>query len=121
MRLRTFQCNGFAQIVSGFIAFGVFHAPPTAHPSQWQWDYIVITLLTLCTFVAFLLFFPDNPTTAYFLTEEEKAKVVRRVQENQNGRTISGMNRTSDLHVPYILHENATSRSNDAEVHTLRE
>jgi ACS family allantoate permease-like MFS transporter len=46
---RTFQCNGFAQIVSGFIAFGVYHANPKAHPNQWQWLMITIALMTFIT------------------------------------------------------------------------
>jgi ACS family allantoate permease-like MFS transporter len=30
-------------------------------------------------------FFPDSPTTAWFLTTEERAAVVRRIQVNQSG------------------------------------
>ncbi|TDL18719.1 MFS general substrate transporter [Rickenella mellea] len=81
----TFQCFGFATIISGFLSFAVFHASPKAHPNQWQWLMIVITIMTFIVFVLFLFFFPDNPTTARFLTEEEKVKVVKRVQGNQNG------------------------------------
>lgn len=82
---RVFQCNGVAVIISGSLSFAVFHAPPTAHPRQWQWLMIVTTILSFGVAVSFLLFFPDNPTTARFLTEEEKLKVVKRVQGNQNG------------------------------------
>lgn len=81
----TFQCNGFAQVVSGFISFGVFHISPSAKPNQWQWLMIVTAVLTLVCGAIFLLFFPDNPSNARFLTTEEKVKVVRRVRGNQNG------------------------------------
>lgn len=30
----TFMCNGFAQIVAGFIAFGIAHLPATEHPHR---------------------------------------------------------------------------------------
>ena len=82
---RTFQCSGIATITSGFISFGVFHADPNAHPNQWQWLYIACTLLTIASLILFYLFFPDNPMTAWFLTEEEKLQVVKRVRVNQNG------------------------------------
>lgn len=81
----TFQCNGLAVIISGFLSFGVFHASPTASPNQWQWLMITNALLTFVAFVFFLFFFPDNPTTAKFLTPEERLMAVKRVQVNQNG------------------------------------
>ncbi|PVF97422.1 MFS general substrate transporter [Serendipita vermifera] len=98
----TFQCNGFAAIISGLIAFGVYHAeasrpavPATAttpeipayHPkvAQWQWFMIVIAALTLLTFILFGIFFPDSPTSAKFITEEEKVIVVKRIKANQSG------------------------------------
>jgi ACS family allantoate permease-like MFS transporter len=98
----TFQCNGLAIIISGLIAFGVYHAdasrpavPATAttpaipayHPkvAQWQWFMIVTALLTLITFILWGLLFPDSPTRAKFLTEEEKVVVVKRIKANQSG------------------------------------
>lgn len=82
---RTFQCNGVAQILSGFIAFGVYHADPDAHPNRWQWLYIACTLLTVVVLILFYFLFPDNPMSAWFLSEEEKLQVVKRVRANQNG------------------------------------
>jgi ACS family allantoate permease-like MFS transporter len=98
----TFQCNGFAAIISAFIAFGTYHSeasrpavPATAttpsipayHPkvAQWQWFMIIISSMTFVTFVLFGLFFPDSPTRAKFLTEEEKVVVVKRIRANQAG------------------------------------
>ncbi|KAF7337396.1 MFS general substrate transporter [Mycena sanguinolenta] len=81
----TFQCNGFATIIGGFLAFGAAHVAPTSKPNQWQALYLITCLLTLVVCVLFALAMPDNPTTARFLSEEEKILVVRRVQDNQNG------------------------------------
>ena len=46
---------------------------------------IALTAATFVVFLLFLMFFPDNPKTAWFLTEEEKVRVVKRVQGNQSG------------------------------------
>lgn len=46
---------------------------------------VIVALLSFVTFVLFLRMFPDNPTTAKFLTKEEKIIAVKRVQGNQNG------------------------------------
>jgi ACS family allantoate permease-like MFS transporter len=98
----TTQCNGFAAIISAFIAFGTYHTeasrpavPATAttpeipayHPkvAQWQWFMIIISSMTFVTFVLFGLFFPDSPTRAKFLNEEEKVVVVKRIRANQAG------------------------------------
>ena len=81
----TFQCNGFAQIVSGFLAFGVAHSSPTKKPAQWQLLLIVYTGLTLIVGTWFLLVFPDSPVKARFLTKDEKIKSVKRIRSNQSG------------------------------------
>ncbi|KAJ6491177.1 MFS general substrate transporter [Mycena sanguinolenta] len=81
----TFQCNGFATIIGGFLAFGAAHIAPTSKPNQWQALYLITCILTLCVCVWFALAMPDNPTTARFLSKEEKILAVRRVQDNQNG------------------------------------
>ncbi|KAL5522700.1 hypothetical protein ACEPAG_8718 [Sanghuangporus baumii] len=81
----VFQCNGLAAICSSFLQFAMVHTSPTSKLSQWQWLMIATSLITLIPFLAFLFFFPDNPTTARFLTPEERILAVRRVQANQNG------------------------------------
>jgi ACS family allantoate permease-like MFS transporter len=72
MCCRTFQCNGFASIVSGFLAFGVAHVDPERKPSRWQLLMIVYTGLTVVIGIWFVLFFPDSPIKAHFLTKDEK-------------------------------------------------
>lgn len=46
---------------------------------------VITCLMTFCIFVLFLIFFPDNPTTARFLTTQEKIMVIKRAQGNKNG------------------------------------
>ncbi|KAI0944706.1 hypothetical protein AcW1_002354 [Taiwanofungus camphoratus] len=79
-----FLMNGTAQIVIGFISFGVLHAK-SGRFQPWQWLVIITGLLTLITAVAFWLMFPDSPTTAWFLTPEERVTAVQRIKANQTG------------------------------------
>jgi len=79
-----FLMNGTAQIIIGFIGFGVLHSKTGAfHP--WQWLVIITGVLTLITAVAFWFMFPDSPTTAWFLKQDERVVAVQRIKENQTG------------------------------------
>ncbi|PCH43288.1 MFS general substrate transporter [Wolfiporia cocos MD-104 SS10] len=79
-----FLMNGTAQIIIGFISFGTLHAH-TGSFEPWQWLVIITGLLTLITAVAYWFLFPDSPTNAWFLTQEERVKAVQRIRTNQTG------------------------------------
>ncbi|KZT19109.1 MFS general substrate transporter [Neolentinus lepideus HHB14362 ss-1] len=79
-----FLMNGTAQIISGFLSFGALHIK-TKGFEPWQWLMIITGALTLITAVAYWFLFPDSPTTAWFLTTDERANAVRRIKENQTG------------------------------------
>ncbi|KAK0484054.1 major facilitator superfamily domain-containing protein [Armillaria novae-zelandiae] len=79
-----FLMNGFAIIFLGFVAFGVLHTR-TGTFMPWQWLMIITGLITLISSVIFWFFFPDSPTTARFLTPDERVKVVQRIKVNQTG------------------------------------
>ncbi|KAF8197567.1 major facilitator superfamily domain-containing protein [Pholiota molesta] len=78
-----FLMNGFAAIFLGFISFGILHTKTKLMP--WQWLMIITGLITLITAVLFWFFFPDSPTTAWFLTPEERVQAVQRIKSNQSG------------------------------------
>ncbi|KAH9981780.1 major facilitator superfamily domain-containing protein [Russula vinacea] len=65
---------------NGTVKFNI----PTMHlPSS---RLMIITgILTLITALSFFFLFPDSPTNAWFLTEDERAKAVRRIKDNQTG------------------------------------
>ncbi|KAF9484670.1 MFS general substrate transporter [Pholiota conissans] len=79
-----FLMNGFGIIFLGFVSFGVLHTK-TGKFMPWQWLMIITGLITLITSVLFWVFFPDTPTTAWFLTPEERAQAVQRIKSNQAG------------------------------------
>jgi len=86
----TFACNGLAQIIAGFIAYGVVFAPNKTSTNgvkvaQWQIYMIIVSALTLLACFLFAGLFPDSPTRAKFLTEEEKVIVIKRMKSNQAG------------------------------------
>ncbi|KAJ7905839.1 major facilitator superfamily domain-containing protein [Mycena olivaceomarginata] len=76
---QVFLMNGFAVIFLGFVAFGTPNFMP------WQWLMIITGAITLVTSVLFWFFFPDSPTTARFLTVEERILAVERIKVNQAG------------------------------------
>ncbi|KAG8907649.1 hypothetical protein FRB99_003111 [Tulasnella sp. 403] len=81
----TFMCNGLAQVISGFIAFGVAHLSKTAHPRPWQWFLIIMAIISLAVSILYFWRMPDNPSSAVFLSDQEKVDVVQRIRINQNG------------------------------------
>ena len=86
----NFACNGFAQILAGFISYGVAWAPtktPTngVKIAQWQIYMVIISVLTFVASFLFAGLFPDSPTKAKFLTKEEKVIAIKRIRSNQAG------------------------------------
>ena len=76
--------SGTAVMFVDAVTFGC-SAIETISLEPWQLLFIIIGSLTLLTSILFWFRFPDSPTTARFLTPEERVKVVFRVQENQAG------------------------------------
>ncbi|EJF61405.1 MFS general substrate transporter [Dichomitus squalens LYAD-421 SS1] len=79
-----FLMNGTAQIISGFLSFGTLHIK-TKNFEPWQWLMVITGGLTIIVAVLYWFLFPDSPTNAWFLTQDERAKAVKRIQENQTG------------------------------------
>ncbi|KIK43685.1 hypothetical protein CY34DRAFT_803520 [Suillus luteus UH-Slu-Lm8-n1] len=79
-----FLMNGTAQVVAGFISFGVLHIHTTRF-EPWQWLMIITGMMTVILAISFWFLFPDSPTNAWFLTPDERIKAVQRIKENQTG------------------------------------
>jgi len=76
--------NGVAIIFLGLLSFGCTHIhTPGFEP--WQWLVSITGVLTFITSIIFWYFFPDSPTNAWFLTPEERVKVIIRIRGNQAG------------------------------------
>jgi ACS family allantoate permease-like MFS transporter len=76
--------NGLGVVVLGLLGFGCAHIhTPGFQP--WQWIFAILGIMTFFTSLLFGFFFPDSPTNAWFLTPEERVKVVIRIRDNQAG------------------------------------
>ncbi|KZT39708.1 MFS general substrate transporter [Sistotremastrum suecicum HHB10207 ss-3] len=79
-----FLMNGTAQIISGFLSFGVLHIH-SGKFEPWQWLMVLTGAITFITALLYAFFFPDSPTTAWFLTPEERVIAIQRIRVNQSG------------------------------------
>lgn len=52
---------------------------------NWQWLFVMLGILTLLWGVLLFFFLPSSPQNARFLSAEQKARAIARLQENQTG------------------------------------
>lgn len=82
-RSGIFTCAGLSgTLIGGFIQSGLFDSlDGRLGLAGWRWLFIIDGLLTVPVALYGIVFFPDTPqtTTAFYLTEAEKALAVSRV------------------------------------------
>ncbi|GAA6021037.1 hypothetical protein JCM11491_005975 [Sporobolomyces phaffii] len=76
--------NGFTQIIGSLIAVGVLQYKGTVI-AHWRIIYFILGILAFIVGISVLLWLPDSPATAKFLTEREKIIALERVRDNQTG------------------------------------
>ncbi|KAH8669005.1 major facilitator superfamily domain-containing protein [Xylariales sp. PMI_506] len=76
---------GTGQILGGLISFAFQHISPTAPLASWKTMFLVLGLITLALGCFVLLFVPDSPMSAKFLTSNEKVILLEHVKINQTG------------------------------------
>lgn len=57
--------------------------------AAWRWVFIIDGLITIAVAVFGMVFFPDTPqqTTAFYLSQEERARCVERMREDGREET----------------------------------
>lgn len=76
--------QGFGSAFGSSLAYGLYvHQHSFAIPG-WKILYLTTGLLTI-TLGVLSLWFPDSPTTAWFLTDQEKVLCVDRIKGNRTG------------------------------------
>ncbi|KAJ4352676.1 hypothetical protein N0V95_004060 [Ascochyta clinopodiicola] len=84
LRLGAYYCtNGIATMFGGLIGYAVGHIK-TGLP-RWMYVFLIFGSASTVMGVAILLFLPDLPTTAKFLTEKQRGIAVDRVSGNRQG------------------------------------
>ncbi|KAL0576241.1 hypothetical protein V5O48_005751 [Marasmius crinis-equi] len=76
--------NGLTQIFGGFIAYGISFYDGRAIAS-WKIVYIVFGALAVVVGIVVLVWLPDSPVHAHFLTHEERIAALERVRDDQGG------------------------------------
>jgi MFS family permease len=69
---------GIGQIIGGLLSFAFQHVTSTSFQG-WRMMFVVLGCVTVVLGVATFFLIPDSPSTAAFLTEAEKAKIVQHV------------------------------------------
>ncbi|KAE8154559.1 major facilitator superfamily domain-containing protein [Aspergillus avenaceus] len=84
LRLEIYYCtNGIATMFGGLLGYAIGHI--TTGLPRWMYVFLIFGSVSLAIGIASLLFLPDLPSTAKFLTERERAIAVDRVSVNQQG------------------------------------
>ncbi|RSH89720.1 hypothetical protein EHS25_001705 [Saitozyma podzolica] len=85
VRHLTWYCfNGVASIIGDLVSYGLGHATHSRVPT-WELIFIVFGSFTSLWGVYLLLFLPDSPPSARFLSPEQKIIAVKRVATNRTG------------------------------------
>ncbi|CAI4538009.1 BDM_1a_G0025930.mRNA.1.CDS.1 [Saccharomyces cerevisiae] len=80
-----FSCNGLGAIIGGSIAYGLAHHAESYSLKSWKILFIITGLLSIFFGVLFYFYVPENPSKAWFLSEEERLYQVQRIRSNQQG------------------------------------
>lgn len=86
--LRTsiwFSFNGLGTILSNAVGYGVVIREDSYSIRPWKLIFIITGSITILISILFVLHIPDNPSKAWFLTDEEKKLVVERIRSNEQG------------------------------------
>ncbi|KAJ7267607.1 MFS transporter [Mycena haematopus] len=78
-----YAMNGLTTVIGSILSFGLGHIH--SHLEPYQIIFLFTGLLTVAFSVVVYFVLPDSPTTARFLTLEEKILVVERLRANNTG------------------------------------
>ncbi|KAF7331968.1 MFS general substrate transporter [Mycena kentingensis (nom. inval.)] len=76
--------NGITQIFGGFVAYGISY-DSGKHIAPYKIVYLLLGLLAILVGICVLIWMPDSPVHAKFLTKEERIAVLERVRDDQGG------------------------------------
>ncbi|KAF5346292.1 hypothetical protein D9758_011513 [Tetrapyrgos nigripes] len=76
--------NGLTQIFGGFVAYGVSF-DDGRHLAPYKIIFVLLGGLAIVVGIAVLIWMPDSPVLAQFLTTEERIAALERVRDDQGG------------------------------------
>ncbi|RDK40323.1 MFS general substrate transporter [Aspergillus phoenicis ATCC 13157] len=75
----------FSSVINGFLSWLVGHVPDSAPLAIWQYLYLIVGSISALWSIIAIMFLPDSPMNAFFLTDQEKYYAVQRLAENRTG------------------------------------
>ncbi len=75
--------NGWAGIFGGLLGYAIGHI--TSGLPQWMYVFLIFGAVSIVFSAVFIVFMPDIPSTASFLTDQERVIAVERVAANRQG------------------------------------
>lgn len=89
-RFAFWYCGlGIGQVIGGLLSFAFQHVTSLTFQS-WRMMFVVLGCVTVVLGFATFFIIPDSPSTAKFLTQEEKAVVIQHVAQETTGAVGSG-------------------------------
>ena len=89
-RFAFWYCGlGIGQIVGGLLSFAFQHVTSLTFQS-WRMMFVVLGCVTVVLGFTTFFLIPDSPSTAKFLTEEEKTMIAQHVAQETTGAVGSG-------------------------------
>jgi len=76
---------GIGQIVGGLVSYGFQHMGPDAQLAGWRTMFVVLGVITVVVGSSVVLFLPDTPMKARWLSDNEKVALLKHVSVNQTG------------------------------------
>ncbi|KAG7859638.1 hypothetical protein KL919_002343, partial [Ogataea angusta] len=84
LRSTTWFCSGAATKLN-CIGYAMVKYADSYKVEPWRLNLFIIGAVSMVIGIAFVLYVPDDPSKAWFLDDEEKARLVERLRGNQQG------------------------------------
>lgn len=86
MRTTLWFCaNGLATIIMNCIGYAMVEYEDSYSIEPWRLNFYIIGAISMFIVILFVIHVPDDPSKAWFLNDEEKARLVERLRANQQG------------------------------------
>ncbi|OIW32846.1 putative allantoate protein [Coniochaeta ligniaria NRRL 30616] len=76
---------GLGQIVGGLVSYGFQHMGPNARLAGWRTMFLTLGLVTVIVGSSVILFLPDTPMKAKWMSDNEKVALLKHVSVNKTG------------------------------------
>ncbi|QKX64479.1 uncharacterized protein TRUGW13939_11653 [Talaromyces rugulosus] len=74
-----------SSVINGFLSWAVGQIPSSTSLSKWQYLFLITGSISLAWSLVAVVYLPDTPMNAWFLSEQEKFYAISRQAENKTG------------------------------------